>query len=1027
MKRPAMAESVVEDALLEWFAGLGYEVLFGPDIAPDTPLAERGDYREVVLHRRLQEAVARLNPDLPDAATDQAVRKVLRVQSGSLVVMNNHAIHQMLTRGVEVEVSAEGGGVRGRRVKLIDYEDPDANDWVAISQFTVEGPRQLRRPDVVVFVNGLPLGLVELKDPADEEATIRTAFNQIETYKSEFGIPTIFDYNQVVVVSDGSQARMGSVTSPWEWFLPWRAIEGEELASSLMVELEVLTRGVFDRERFLDLVGSFIVFEDDIGTLTKKIAGYHQFHAARRALESTVTAASEQGDRRGGVVWHTQGSGKSLTMAFFAGQLIRHPVMANPTVVVISDRIDLDDQLFGVFSRCHEILRQHPVQATERAHLRGLLNRPSGGVIFTTIQKFLPDEKGDTHPALSDRRNVVVLADEAHRSQYDFIDGLAKNLRDALPGATFVGFTGTPIELDDRDTKAVFGDYISVYDVRRAVEDGATVPIYYESRLAKLDLDAAEKPRLDQGFEEITEGEEESRRARLKSRWAALEEVVGTERRLALIASDLVDHFESRLSVMQGKAMVVCMSRRVCVDLYNKVIGLRPEWHSDDDDEGFIKVVMTGSASDPSLWQPHIRNKPRRETLARRYKDPSDNFRMVIVRDMWLTGFDAPSLHTMYADKPMQGHGLMQAIARVNRVFKDKPGGLIVDYLGLADSLKAALATYSESGGRGKAALDQSEAIAKMIELYEVCRGIFSGFDYSSFLSGTASQRMSLLPFAQQHVLEQADGKDRLIQAVIQLSKAFALSVPSDAAMEIRDEVAFFQTVKAALVKVTRTKEKSQEDLDHAIRQIIAGAIASEGVIDIFAAAGISKPEISLLSEEFLAEIRELPQRNLALEVLNRLLNDEIRARARTNLVESRSFSEMLETSIRRYQARGVSTAQVIEELIELAREMRASHERSERLSLSPEEVAFYDALATNDSAVQVLGDSALRDIAREVADIVRRNATIDWAVRESSRANLRRLVRRVLNAHGYPPDKQEEATQTVLVQAQLFGFDLVS
>jgi type I restriction enzyme R subunit len=1020
-----ISESVVEEALLEWFSTLDYAVVHGPDIAPGTSTAERDDYRDVVLAGRLRDAVHQLNPELPIVAIEEAMRKVLRPGSAS-TVLNNRRFHRMLVDGVDVEVSAEGGGVRGRRVRLVDFADATANDWLVVNQFTVQGPRQLRRPDVVVFLNGLPLGLVELKDPADEDATIQTAFAQVETYKGEFGIPAIFDHNEVLVISDGSQARLGSVTAPWEWFLPWRTIEGEELASPLLIQLEVLIRGVFDHERFLDLLQSFIVFEDDGGKITKKIAVYHQFHATRRAVETTLQASSPEGDRRGGVVWHTQGSGKSLTMGFFAGKLIRHPVMANPTIVVLTDRIDLDDQLFGVFSRCQELLRQAPVQATNRAHLRDLLNRPAGGVVFTTIQKFLPEEKGDRFPTLSARRNIVVLADEAHRSQYDFIDGFAKHMRDALPNATFVGFTGTPIELDDRDTRAVFGDYISIYDVKRAVEDRATVPIYYESRLARLDLKPEEKPHLDEGFEEITEGEEESRRERLKTRWAALESVVGTERRLGLIAKDLVEHFEGRLATMDGKAMVVCMSRRICVDLYNEIVRLRPEWHSDEDGRGSLKVVMTGSAPDPSLWQPHIRNKPRREALAQRFKDPADPFRIVIVRDMWLTGFDAPSLHTMYVDKPMRGHGLMQAIARVNRVFRDKPGGLVVDYLGLADSLKQALAVYSESGGKGRAAIDQSEAIAKMLELYEICQDLFHGFDYSRFLSGTASQRMNLLPYAEQHVLEQEDGKDRLIQAVVELSKAFALAVPSDEAIAIRDEVAFFQTVKAGLVKAALTRERPQEELDHAIRQIIAGAIAPEGVVDIFAAAGLAKPEISLLSEEFLAEVREMPQRNLAMEVLERLLNDEIKARARKNLVQSRAFSEMLEETILRYKNRAVSTAQVIEELIQIARELRDVEARGEDLGLSPQEVAFYDALATNESAVQVLGDETLRIIAREVADVVRKNTTIDWTVRESARANLRRLVRRVLGRHGYPPDKWEAATQTVLEQAQLFGFELV-
>ncbi len=1020
-----VAESTVEEALLEWFAALGNETKRGPDIAPGQLRAERDDYRDVVLVGRLRGALRTLNPALSIEALDEAVRKVLTLDSPSLVA-NNHAFHRMLVDGVSVETRPNEEGRTAEVVKLAEFDRPRANDWLVVNQFTVQGPHQIRRPDVLVFLNGLPLAEIELKDPGDEDDTIWSAFDQIQTYKSDYGIPQLMAYNQLLAISDGIEARLGSLTAPREWFLPWRTIEGEELTSPLLTQLEVLVDGVFERSRFLDLVRSFIVFEDDGGAVSKKIAGYHQFHATRKAVETTVEASRPGGDRRGGVVWHTQGSGKSLTMAFFAGKLIRRPELQNPTIVVLTDRIDLDGQLFGVFSRCHELLRQRPVQAESRAQLRLLLDRPAGGVVFTTIQKFFPEERGDRLPTLSNRRNIVVIADEAHRSQYDFIDGFARYMRDALPSATFVGFTGTPIERDDRDTRSVFSDYISIYDVKRAVEDGATVPIYYESRLAKLDLKPEEKPRLDEGFEEITEGEEERRREKLKTKWAALESVVGTGRRLSLVAADLIEHFEERLAAMDGKAMVVCMSRRICVDLYADLVRLRPEWHSDDDERGAVKVVMTGSATDPVGWQRHIRNKARRGRLAERFKRPEDPFRVVIVRDMWLTGFDAPSLHTMYVDKPMRGHTLMQAIARVNRVFRDKPGGLVVDYLGLADSLRQALAIYTQSGGKGSAAIDVEEAVAVMLERYEVCRDLFHSFDHTKFLEGTASERLTVLPAALEHVLALPDGKERLIQAVAGLSRAFALAVPHEEALALRDHVAFFQSVKAQLVKSTVTRVRPQEEMDLAIRQIVAGAIAPEGVVDILAAAGLEKPDISLLSEEFLAEVRELPQRNLAVELLEKLLNDEIKARSRSNLSQSRQFSEMLEASIRRYQARAVTTAQVIEELIELAREMREADRRGEDLGLSPEEVAFYDALETNDSAVKVLGDETLRIIAREVADTVRRNATIDWTVRESGRANLRRLVRRVLSRYGYPPDKQERATQTVLEQAQLFGFELV-
>ena len=813
-----------------------------------------------------------------------------------------------------------------------------------------------------------------------------------------------------------------------------------------------MIEGVFAPRRFLDLVRDFIVFEDDgSGRPVKKIAAYHQFHAVRVAVAETLRAAQlargdqvaerqagyeagrkpggKPGDQRIGVVWHTQGSGKSLTMVFYAGRIIREPAMENPTIVVLTDRNDLDDQLFGTFARCQDLLRQPPLQAESRAHLRELLSVQAGGVIFTTIHKFFPEEKGDRHPTLSERRNIVVIADEAHRSQYDFIDGFARHMRDALPNASFIGFTGTPIEKSDANTRAVFGDYISIYDIQRAVQDGATVPIYYESRLAKLALDESERPRIDPDFEEATEGEELERKEKLKTKWAQLEAIVGAEKRLHLVAQDIVEHFEKRLETLDGKAMIVCMSRRICVELYNIICEgmnghppLRPDWHAADDERGVIKVVMTGSASDPSDWQAHIRNKQRREALANRFRDPNDPLKVVIVRDMWLTGFDAPSLHTMYIDKPMRGHGLMQAIARVNRVFRDKPGGLVVDYLGLAHELKAALATYTESGGTGRTALDQEEAVALMVEKYEVCCGIFHGFDRSKWISGTPQERLGLLPAAQEHVLAQQNGKERFLCAVRELSKAFALAVPHEEALRIRDEVAFFQAVQAVLAKRAPGEARPEEELDHAVRQIISRAVAPEGVMDIFAAAGLQKPDISILSDEFLAEVRGMPQKNLAVELLQKLLKGEINTRRRKNIVQARSFAEMLEQAIRRYQNRAIEAAQVIEELIALARAMREADARGEALGLSEEELAFYDALETNDSAVKVLGDETLRAIARELVQTVRNNVTIDWTLRENVRAHLRVLVKRILRKHGYPPDKQEKATQTVLEQAEVLS-----
>ena len=1036
-----LTEAHVENAAFEWLADLGWQTARGPDIGPGAATEERADYGAVALERRLRDTLARLNPDLPLEALGDAFRKLTRPE-GSTLEARNRAFHRMLVDGVNVEYRTAGGAIRGDQAAVIDYANPTANDFLAVNQVTVTEREHTRRPDVVLFVNGLPLGVIELKNPTDEEADIWTAWQQLQTYKAE--LPSLFSMNELLVVSDGTEARLGTLTAGREWFKPWRTVSGEGLAEVPALELRVLLEGVCAPERLIPLIRDFIAFEDDgSGLLVKKMAGYHQFHAVRAAVAETLRAArlrappgvadqpgraeagrrpgGEPGDRRIGVVWHTQGAGKSLTMAFYAGVIAREPAMENPTVVVLTDRNDLDDQLFGTFARCQDLLGQPPVQAESRADLRTKLSVAAGGVVFTTIQKFFPEERGDMHPSLSERRNIVVIADEAHRSQYDFIDGFARHMRDALPNASFVGFTGTPVELRDANTRAVFGDYISVYDIQQAVLDGATVPLYYENRLAKLSLRPDPHGLIDEEFEEVTEGEEVERKERLKTRWAQLEAIVGAEQRVRLVAEDLVDHFERRLDAIDGKAMVVCMSRRICIDLYRELVRLRPDWEHEGDDRGAIKVVMTGSASDPPEWQPHIRNKARREALAKRFRDAGDPLQIVLVRDMWLTGFDAPSLHTMYVDKPMRGHGLMQAIARGNRVFRDKPGGLVVDYLGLASELQQALATYTESGGTGRTAVDQDEAVALMVEKYEVCCALLHGFDWSSW-TGSPAERLELLPAAQEHVLAHENGKERFIGVVRELEQAFALAVPHEETIRIRDDVAFFQSVRSALAKRSAGQVRADEELDHAVRQIISRAVAPEGVVDIFAAAGLDKPDISILSEEFLADVRGMPHRNLAVELLQKLLKGEVATRRRKNVVQARSFADMIEQSLRRYQNRSIEAAQVIEELIELARQMREAAARGEHLGLTEDELAFYDALETNDSAVQVLGDEALRAIARELVETVRRNVTIDWTLRENVRANLRRLVRRILRRHGYPPDKQEQATLTVLEQAEVLS-----
>ncbi|EAQ78794.1 type I restriction-modification system endonuclease [Blastopirellula marina DSM 3645] len=1026
------AESTVEEAAQDWFAELGYTILHGPYIAPGEPATERDSFGDVVLIKRLQSAIDQLNPTIPAEAREEALRKVLRPDAPSLVGINRR-FHQMLRDGVAVEYRREDGSIAGDHVRLIDFGDAAANDWLVVNQLAVTEGGHHRRPDLVLFVNGLPLVIIELKNAADEDATIWTAWNQLQTYKQE--IPSLFHYNELLVVSDGLQARLGALTASTEWFKVWRDIAAADDAPPVVLELEVLIKGVFAPARFLDLLQHFITYEEDTDSdrVHKIIAGYHQFHAVNQAVESTIAASREGGDQRGGVVWHTQGSGKSFSMLFYAGRIVAEPAMANPTLVVLTDRNDLDDQLYGQFLRCHELLRQKPVQAEGIDHLKKLLQVVSGGVVFTTIQKFRPDEKGGRMPLLSDRRNIVVIADEAHRSQYDLIDGLARNMRDAMPNASFIGFTGTPIEKNDANTRAVFGDYVSIYDIQRAVKDKATVPIYYESRVAKLSLNEAELPKVDTEFDELTEGEEQDNKEKIKTKWAALEALVGTEKRLSLVAEDMVQHFERRLEAMDGKAMIVCMSRRICVDLYKEIIKLRPDWASaagdDETQEGkqetAVKIIMTGSASDPVDWQPHIRTKRRRKELASRFKNPKDPFRIVIVRDMWLTGFDAPCLHTMYVDKPMQGHGLMQAIARVNRVFRDKPGGLVVDYLGLADQLKKALGTYTESGGRGAPSVDTAAAVAVMLEKYEICCDMMHVFDWSIWMSNApAAERLKLIPAAQEHVLQQEEGKARFTRSVTEVSQAFALCASHEEALRIRDDIAFFQAVRAALVKPVGEK-RSPQDLDHAVRQLVSKAIsADDQIIDVFTAAGLKKPDISILSDEFLAEVRGLKHKNVAAELLQKLLKSEIKERSRRNVVQARMFSEMLQQSLNGYHNRAIATQEVIEELITVAKEMQKANRRGEDLGLGDDEICFYDALAQSNSAVEAMGIPELKVIAAELVTKVRSSVTIDWQHRESARAKIRTIVRRILRHYGYPPDLQAEAVKLVLEQAEVMCAD---
>ena len=1053
-----VTEDHVEQATLEWLAALGWEVGHGPDGSPPdakTPGTERDTYRETALKHRLQGAIRRLNPHIPAGAQDEACRQVLSPNLPGLVQANRQ-MHRWMVEGVPVEYQ-KGGETRGDRVRLVDWSDVSRNDWLALNQFSIQGPKRTRRPDVVLFLNGLPVVVVELKNPGDEHADLWSAFNQLQTYKDD--IPDLFLSNALLVISDGLEARVGSLTADRERFMAWRTIDGETVDPlGAMRELETLVHGLFQRELLLDYLRHFILFEDE-GRLVKKVAGYHQFHAVRAVVERVLVASSPQAEAaqrgKGGVVWHTQGAGKSIEMTCLAAKLMQHPAMGNPTLVVVTDRNDLDNQLFGVFAGAAELLRETPVQADTRPRLRELLsNRPSGGIIFTTIQKFTPGEDEDSFPVLSERHNIVVICDEAHRSQYGFQAslpklqkqmkearktsaanepmvlqaaepvadygqlrdvryGYAQHLRDGLSGATFVAFTGTPVSLEDRDTRAVFGDYVHIYDVEQAVRDGATVPIYYESRLARLALKETETPALDDEVDELAEDEEDdtAKAAQLR-RWAALEKLVGAPPRLQKVAADLVEHFENRLASLDGKAMVVAMSREICVHLYDAIVALRPGWHDPDPEKGVVKIIMTGSASDKALLKPHIHGRDIKKRLERRYKDPADPFKLVIVRDMWLTGFDAPCMHTMYIDKPMKGHNLMQAIARVNRVFKDKPGGLVVDYIGIANELKAALRDYTQAKGKGRPTIAAEDALEVLLEKMDVLHG----FDYTAF----RTRAWQLLPGVANHVLGLEEGKKRFADTVLAASKAFALCCTLDEALAHRDELAFLQAVKAALTKFGSSGRKlSDEQKEHALRQIMSKAVVSAEVIDIFKAVGLNRPDIGVLSEEFLEDVRHMKERNLAVELLDRLLRDDIKARFKTNVVQQARFSELLQLSLQRYRNRAIETAQVIEELIEMAKKFHEAALQGDRLGLTPDELAFYHALATNEAAVRELGDATLKKIAVELTLKLRASVTVDWSVRETVRARLRVMVKTLLRRYKYPPDKQDEATEIVLKQAE--------
>lgn len=1027
-------ESDLEQAALEWFEELNYEKAYGPDISPEGEYPERQFYHDVILKDRLREALIRINKHVPREAIEEAIRVIEVPRSPSLLI-NNKAFQKMITDGIDVQYQAANGEYPTEKVWLFDT-DPDRtgnNDFLVVNQFTVVENQGEKRPDIVVFVNGLPIAVFELKSASNEEVGISDAYNQVQTYKG--AIPSLFTYNSFLVISDGVNARVGTLTANEDRFMMWRTIDGDDVAPSSLPQLEVLVKGMFEKSRLLDIIRHFVLFQSDGEHLFKILAGYHQYHATNKAIASTERATMDEGDRKIGVIWHTQGSGKSLSMVFYAGKLVL--TLNNPTIVVVTDRNDLDDQLFSTFSKSKDLLRQTPQQAENRTHLRELLSVESGGIIFTTVHKFTPDEHEDKYPVLTERRNVIVIADEAHRSQYGFQAdmvagddeaaikyGYAKYMRDALPNASYIGFTGTPVELTDKNTPAVFGDYIDIYDMTRAVEDGTTVRIYYESRIARLDLSEAERPVIDSEYEDITEYQEYTQRERLKSRWARLEALAGAEKRVRKVAQDVVEHFEQRQKAGFGKAMIVVMSRRIAIDMYRAIVALRPDWHSDDDNEGKIKIVMTGSSSDPEEWQPFIGNKRRREHLAKRMKDVNDPLQIVIVRDMWLTGFDVPSMNTMYIDKPMKGHNLMQAIARVNRVFRDKPGGLIVDYIGIADLLKSALQQYTEND-RKTAGIDTDQAVDFMLERLQLIRELLHGYDYSKFASEKAAERMKAIVETVDYVLGLGEeSKRNFLNWTTELARAFSLCATTPAAEEVNVEISFFKAVKSGIIKLItdENKRKTTKELDAELNQLISKSVVSDEVVDILEAVGLQKPNIAILSDEFLEHVRGLKQKNLAVELLRRLLQGKVKAVSRTSIVQSKKFSEMLEEAIRKYNNRTIETTQVIEELIQMAKEMNAAVKRGEDLGLIKEELAFYDALASNESAKELMGDLMLKQIAHELTQAIKSNIKVDWTLRENVRAQMRITVKRLLKKYGYPPDLEKMAIDLVLQQAELMA-----
>ncbi|WP_154859692.1 type I restriction endonuclease subunit R [Cyclobacterium xiamenense] len=1071
-----ITEHSIEDFAIKLLEHLGYEYIYAPSIAHDGENPERNSYEEILLNNRMAEAVRRINPTVPAAAQEDAIKEIQRIHSPELLT-NNESFHRLLTEGIKVSYQKDGQQ-RGDLVWLIDFNTPKNNDFIVANQFTVVEDGVNKRPDVILFVNGIPLVVIELKNAADENATIKSAFRQIETYKAV--IPSLFTYNAFTIISDGLEARAGTLSSGMSRFMAWKSADGKEEASHLVSQMETLINGMLNKETLLDLVRHFIVFEkskkEDAKTgvttisTVKKLAAYHQYYAVNRAVESAMRAtgytveketpnsmvmespesygvagvkSQPKGDRKGGVVWHTQGSGKSLSMVFFTGKIVL--ALDNPTVVVITDRNDLDDQLFDTFASSTQLLRQEPKQIENRNDLKEKLKVASGGVIFTTIQKFSPEE-GNVYETLSERENIVVIADEAHRTQYGFkaktvddkdehgnvigkktVYGFAKYMRDALPNATYIGFTGTPIESTDVNTPAVFGNYIDVYDIAQAVEDGATVRIYYESRLAKVNL-SEEGKKLVEELDNELDGEELTETQKAKAKWTQLEALIGSENRIKNVANDIIQHFGQRQEVFEGKGMIVAMSRRIAADLYDEIIKVRPDWHSDDLDKGVIKVVMTSSSSDGPKIAKHHTTKQQRRTLADRMKDPDDELKLVIVRDMWLTGFDAPSMHTLYIDKPMKGHNLMQAIARVNRVYKDKPGGLVVDYLGIASDLKKALSFYSDAGGKGDPTIAQAQAVELMLEKLEVVSQMYSGFPYEDYFQAETGQKLSMILAAEEHILGLEDGKKRYINEVTALSKAFAIAVPHEQAMDVKDEVSFFQAVKARLAKFDGTGSgRTDEEIETTIRQVIDQALVSEQVIDVFDAAGIKKPDISILSEDFLMELKGMEHKNVALEVLKKLLNDEIKARSKKNLVQSRSLKEMLENSIKKYHNKILTAAEVMDELIKLSKEIVNMDSEAKKLGLTDFEYAFYTAVANNDSAKQLMQQDKLRELAVILTERVKQNASIDWTIKESVRAKLKVIIKRTLRQYGYPPDMQKLATETVLKQAEMIAKELTT